>query len=189
MELKIKRTHSTRLYTEGLLYVNDMRTTSTIEDTLSMLAPGIYNVRLTGGVKRRRVIAIIPSNKEGDYVQRTHHFEACGSHISSRKNNSICIGQTIIPGALAKGRDIYDRLFDRIEKAEARKEPINLVITDDNMTTGDPIQYWLAPSDHNCPATKRRVELNEEDNSVDIYEGNIHIRHLTVEEQKALREA
>ena len=190
MELKIKRTHSTRLYTEGLLYINDMRTTSTVEDTLTMLPAGLYRIRLTKGKKRRRVIGIIPNPPhKGGVGGGLYHFEACGSHISSRKNNSICIGQPIIPGALAKGRDIYDRLFDRIEKAEARKEPIYLIITDDNMTTGDPIQYWLEPSDHNCPATKRRVELNEEDNSVDIYEGNIHIRHLTVEEQKALREA
>lgn len=189
MELKIKRTHSTRLYTEGYLYINDMRTTSTVEDTLSMLTPGIYNVRLKGGVTRRRVIAIIPSNKEGVYVQRSRHLEACGSHITSRKNNSICIGQPVIPGALTKGRETYDRIFDRIEKAEARNESVMLIITDNNMTSGEPIQYWLEPSAHNCPATKRHVELNEEDNSVDIYEGNIHIRHLTVEEQKALREA
>lgn len=143
MELKIKRTHTTRLYTEGTLYINGTRTTSTVEDTLSMLAPGVYNVRLTGGVKRRRVIAIIPSNKEGVYVQRSHHFEACGSHITSRKNHSICIGEPIIPGALAKGREIFDRIFDRIEKAEARKESILLVITDDDMTTGEPISHWL----------------------------------------------
>lgn len=61
MELKIKRTHSTRLYTEGSLYINDMRTTSTVEDTLSMLPAGLYRIRLTKGKKRRRVIGIIPN--------------------------------------------------------------------------------------------------------------------------------
>ena len=63
-----------------------------------------------------------------------------------------------------------------------------LIIIDSNAEHRDPIPYWDEPSHHGCPPTKHRVELNEDD-SVDIYEGDTHIRHLTVEEQKALRDA
>lgn len=188
MELKINRNQTTRLYTLGELLINGMRTAYTVEDTLTMLESGIYKVRLHKGKARRREIIIVPDNKTSFNVQKPHHFEANGSHISSRKNLSVCIGEWIIPGALKNGLDVYNRLFDRIEKAEARKEDILLVIIDDGATPADPIKYWDEPSNHGCPPTKRRVELNDDD-SVDIYEGNIHIRHLTVEEQRALREA
>ena len=63
-----------------------------------------------------------------------------------------------------------------------------LIIIDSNAKHRYPIPYWDKPSHHGCPPTKRRVELNE-DNSVDIYNGDTHIHHLTVEEQKALRDA
>ena len=98
------------------------------------------------------------------------------------------MGEWLIPGSLKKGAEVYNRLFDRLEKAEARKEPIMLIIIDSNAEHRDPIPFWDEPPHHGCPPTKRRVELNEED-SVDIYEGDTHIRHLTVEEQKALRDA
>lgn len=189
MEIKITRNQTTRLYTLGTLYINGMRTTYTVEDTLTMLEPGTYIVRLSKGISRRRVIAIIPDNKTSINVQKVHYLEPNGSHTSSRKHLSICIGEWIIPGALKNGLEPYNRLFDRIEKAEDRKEPITLTIYDDNMEQHEPISYWDQPSDHGCPPTKRRVVLNEEDDSVDIYEGNRHIRHLSVEEQKALREA
>ena len=189
MEIKITRNQTTRFYTLGTLFINGMRTTYTVEDTLTMLEPGTYVVRLNKGVSRRRVIAIIPDNKTSINVQKVHYLEPNGSHISSRKNLSICIGEPIIPGALKKGLDVYNRLFDRIEKTEDRKESIILTIYDGAMEQHEPISYWDQSSDHGCPPTKRRVVLNEEDDSVDIYEGDRHIRHLTVEEQKALRKA
>lgn len=189
MDIKINRTITTRLYTMGELFINGSKTTHTVEDTLTMLEEGIYKVRLHKGKSRRREIAIIPNSPhKGGAGGGLHHFEPNGSHITSRKNLSICIGESLIPGALKNGQDTYDRLFDRLEKAEARKEPVLLIITDENVQASQPAPFWDAPSHHGCPPTQRRVELNE-DESVDIYEGDRHIRHLTVEDQKALREA
>lgn len=188
MEIKVNRTITTPLYTMGELFINGSKTTHTVEDTLTMLEPGLYQVRLIKGNSCRREIAIIPDNKSSIQVQKPHRFEPNGSHISSRKNLSICLGEWLIPGALKKGLEVYNRLFDRLEKAEGRKEPINLLIIDQNAEHRDPITYWDEPSYHGCPPTKRRVVLNEDD-SVDIYEGDTHIRHLTVEDQKALHEA
>lgn len=187
MDIKINRTITTRLYTQGVLFINGSKRTQTIEDTLTMLEPGIYRVSLSKAKSHRREITIIPDNKSSIMVQKAHRFEPNGSYISSRKHLSVCLGECLIPGSLKKGMEVYNRLFDRLEKAEARKEPIILLIIDSNIELQEPISFWDKNSAHGCPPTKRRVELNEDD-SVDIYEGDRHIRHLTVEEQKALRD-
>lgn len=189
MELKLNRTTTTRLYTLGELFINGMKTTDTVEDTLSMLEAGTYKVCLSKGKSRRREIAIIPNPPhKGGVGGGPYRFEPNGSHISSRKHHSICIGEWIIPGALKNGLEPYNRLFDRIEKAEARKEETTLIIIDSNVESHEPVSFWDQPSDHGCPPTKKRVELNDDD-SVDIYDGNVHIRHLTVEEQRELMNA
>lgn len=136
MEIKINRNHSTRLYTIGTLSINGKRTTLTVENTASMLLAGTYEVRLSTQRSRGRQIVIIAH-------PGMSKFYAGGSYITSRKHNAICIGEGLIPGALKKGENVYNRLFDRIEKAEMRKEPITLVITDEGMTTGTPISHWL----------------------------------------------
>lgn len=189
MNIEIRRTHTTRLYTTGIVIINDQKTTHSVEDTLSMLPVGTYRIALTKGNRRRRLIAILRTRADqGASGGQIYHFEPSGTYISSRKNHSICIGTPIIQGALKNGGEVYERLFDRIEKAEARKEDVTLIITDQGITHSDPIGYWGEPSTHGCPPSKRRVELNDDD-SVDIYEGSIHIKHLTVEDQRALREA
>lgn len=150
MEIKIRRYHTTRLYTMGTLIVNDQRTSGTIEDTLSMLPAGTYPVSLTKGDNRRRLIAILrTSSDQGIKGGPVYHFEPGGTHITSRKHHSVGIGTVLIPGILKEGGVVYERLFDRIEKAEARDEEITLVITDDHMTYSDPIAYWTEPSNHN----------------------------------------
>lgn len=148
MLIKICRTHTTCLYTEGILLINDMKITHTIEDTISMLGPGIYSVRLNKGDNRRREIAILPDNCTGISVQPVQRFMAGGSYLTSRRYKSIGIGKPLIPGSLMNGSEVYDRLFDRLEKAEARKEPTTLLITDDGITHGIPISYWSQPSHH-----------------------------------------
>lgn len=189
MQIEIRRTHTTRLYTSGIIIINDQKTTHSVEDTLSMLPVGTYRIALTKGNKRRRLIAIFRTRADqGTSGGQIYHFEPSGSYISSHKNHSICIGTPIIPGALKQGGEVYERLFDRIEKAEDRHEDITLIITDANITHSDPISYWTEPSHHGCPPTKREVILNDDD-SVDIYEGSVHIKHLSVDDQRKLREA
>lgn len=189
MELKIRRTQSTRLYTDGILLINDMKATSTVEDTLSMLPTGTYAIKLRNGVKRRRVIAVILP-KDGTFSPQTlyplPYFESCGSWISSKKHRSICIGTPIIQGALKEGAEVYNRLFDRIEKAEERGEDITLQIEDNDCIQGEPVGYWTEPSDHGCPPSKRRLEVDSQGNAT-IYEGNKKIKHISIEEQMANR--
>lgn len=153
MELKLNRTKTTRLYTMGELFINDMKTTDTVEDTLNMLEAGTYKVCLQKTKARRRVIAIIPAprHKSGyNYHAHPYHFEANGSHISSRKHHSVCIGKCIIPGALKNGIEVYNRIFDRLEKAQDRGELVTITITDDNVEWDNPVSFWNMPSNHRC---------------------------------------
>ncbi len=145
MRLLINRTITNRLYTMGELYINGRKTTSTVEDTLTMLEAGRYQVRLGKCGSNARQIVIIPDHKTSAMVQKAHRFQAGGSHISSRKHLSICMGERLIPGSLKKGSKVYERLFDRLEKAEARKESAVLTISDTHVEAQDPISLWDRP--------------------------------------------
>lgn len=184
MILSLKRLKSNRLYTEGQLSINDMRTTLTVESTEVMLPAGQYVLQLVNKNERKRELVIF----NDDDTKTGWRIGIGNSWIGSKKDHTICIGQHLIPGALYQAAPVYERIIKRLEKCKDRKESILLFIYDDTCTPSEPIRHWREPSDHDCPPSKRRVELNE-DYSVDIYEGDIHIRHLTVEEQKALREA
>ena len=184
MELKIFRNSSNRLYTEGYLSINDMKTTHTVESTLTMLPEGKYEVKLKGCTQHRRQIAILlPAESGGPNVPYTVcHFEACGTWISSKKNKSIRIGEPIIPGALKKGSEVFERLFDRIEKAEQRGEKITLdIITSVGIIYGEPLQYWLEPNTHGCPPSNRHVEKDFQGN-VFVYDGDTLIREFPAEQ-------
>ena len=183
MELKIFRNSSNRLYTEGYLSINDMKTTHTVESTLTMLPEGKYEVKLKGCTQHRRQIAILlPAESGGPNVPYTVcHFEACGTWISSKKNKSIRIGEPIIPGALRLGSEVFERLFERIEMAEKRGESTTLEIVSRNLTNTLPIQYWTEPSHHGCPSSNRRVEKDGQGN-VRVYDGDHLIREFPATE-------
>ena len=155
MRLLIRRTNITRLYTEGILLINGRMTSLTVEDTLSMLSQGEYAIRLSKGASRRRVIAIVARSEVKIQIRQAPCLRAGGSYLTCRCHKCIGIGWPLIPGALKQGRELYDRLFDRIEKAEARKEPITLGITEEGASTSAPIAHWDQPTHHDCPPTKR----------------------------------
>lgn len=184
MNITIYRNSSNRLYTEGRLYINDQKTTFTVENTSTILPDGKYEVKLKGSTLRRRQLAILmPSHSGKPSVPYTvSHFEACGSWISSKKNKSICIGEPLIPGALQKGSEVFERLFDRIEKAEQRGEKITLDITTSyGIIYGEPLQYWTEPSHHFCPPSNRHVEKDTQGN-VRVYDGDHLIREFPAPE-------
>ena len=184
MEITIFRTNSNRLYTEGYMSINGAKTTSTVENTSTILPDGRYEVKLKGSTLRRRQLAILmPSHVGKPFVPYTvSHFEVCGSWISSKKNKSICIGESIIPGALKKGSEVFERLFDRIEKAEQRGEKITLdIITSVGIIYGEPLQYWLEPNTHGCPPSNRHVEKDFQGN-VFVYDGDTLIREFPAEQ-------
>lgn len=137
MIISIKRKFLNQLYTEGRLLVNDYQQTFTVEATEVMLPPGQYQVRLTKDKARRRVIGIFSPSKPTGWSIGIGH-----SWIGSRKHHVIAIGQPLIPGSVYKATEIYERLFDRIEKCEQRGEAITLVIDESQCIENKPIKHW-----------------------------------------------
>lgn len=140
MQIELRRLKANHLYTEGQIIVNDLVTIPySIEHTFTMLPIGEFRIRLAKDKKRRRVIGIFPMKGENLLA----YFEAGHSYLSGKNNRNIIIGEQVIPGAVQKGREHYDRLFDRIEKCEQRNEPITLTITDKCCAESTPVSYWL----------------------------------------------
>lgn len=145
MELRIKRQTSNQLYTEGRLLVNDLRTTHTVESTADMLPAGKYTIRLTKDKNRRRVIGIFSLNPKPSALNPHYTGWSIGighSWIGSRKHRVIVIGDVLIPGTVYRATEIYERLFDRIEKCEDRHEPITLVIDESQCIENKPVKHW-----------------------------------------------
>lgn len=184
MEIRINRLHSNDLYTEGRLLINDFHLTFTVESTEVMLPSGKYILKLINKSARKRELVIY---KQSGYPTEWR-IGISHSWIDSKKDRIIGIGEPFLPGTLYKAADIYERIIKRLEKCAGRKEEILLVIHENMCTTSKPIKLWLAPSNHDCPLSNRRVVLHDDD-SVTIYDGDIEINHLSVEDQKALANA
>lgn len=177
MLIEIKRHNTNDLYTEGRLYINDMRTTYTVEASECMLPAGIYRLKIVKKSARKQSLAIICDETPTGWTLGIGQ-----SWISSKKNHIIAIGQPFFPGAVYKATPVYERIVDRLMKCEARGESIRLVITDDNCTHGLPIRHWTEPSDHGCPPSNRRVERID-DLHFDIYDGDTFIKQVVLPEK------
>ena len=139
MQIELRRLRANHLYTESQLLINEHQAVPyAVEHTFTMLPIGEYRLRLTKNKKRRRVIGIYSLQRK---VLRGY-FEAGHSYRSAKANGTIIIGELLIPGAVKKGQEHYDRLFDRIEKCEQRAEEITLLITDDHCEESKPICHW-----------------------------------------------
>ena len=140
MQIVIRRLKANHLYTEGVLMVNDQKTIPySLEHTFTMLPIGEYKVRLIYDKKRHRVIGILP--KTG--TKPLGLLQIGTSYLSINPATSILVGEQLIPGSTQKGKEHYNRLYDRIEKCEARKEPISLIITDAHCQESKVCSHWL----------------------------------------------
>lgn len=162
MEIKVKRLAMNGLYTEGVLVINDMRTTSTVEHTQSMLPVGTYSVRIVKRSARKQYIGIfrneettISHNPFRINVPNTGWKIGVGhSWISCKKDCLICIGERLIPGAMCKGGKEYERLIDRLTKCKERNESITLIVTESQCIENKPIRHWLEHPMHGCPPSE-----------------------------------
>lgn len=185
MQLELFRLSSNHLYTHGNLVVNGGQFSNTVEHTLSMLPIGEYTIKLKKVGKSRRKMVIIPVN-----AKITHHaslithplvysIDAGNSWKDSLAKSKIIIGETNIPGTIIKSQQFCDLLFERIEKS---KTPITLHIYDHLCREDKPIQFWLSPSDHDCPPSRQFVDVDSHGNAT-IYHNNGTVKHLSIEQQ------
>ena len=141
MEITIYRKRKNDLYTEGVLHINGGRQTYTVEASDVMLPEGEYIVRIVKKSARKQYISILKQNGyPTDWKIGIDH-----SFIGSKKNRIIAIGTQLIPGAVYKATEIYERIIKRLEKCKARKEVINLIIDESHLVQNQPISHWTKP--------------------------------------------
>ena len=141
-----------------------------VTPTTNMLPAGRYRIMLCFNAKERgRQIAIAPLSpspslpvREGVRSPLTDASDPAIARTSSSPNGggwvgailpghsfrsakgtpAIIIGEELIPGAVINGREYYDRLFERIEKAEQRHDPVELIITHTNVRQRKTPRHW-----------------------------------------------
>lgn len=121
MNIEIYRNRTNRLYTEGMLFVNDCFLANTVEATEIMLPAGTYRVWLGRTDTGKRQI----------FFGERWRIGLCHSWIGSKRQRMIAIGQILFPGALYKGTGILGRIIDRLEYAFQEKQAeVSLTIYD-----------------------------------------------------------
>ena len=133
MQILINRTYKNKFYTEGVIKVNGKQIAHTVEDSLTMLPPGTYHIRLCRYKSKRRIIRISNTSWSIGIGQ---------SWIGSKKRHIIAIGQPLIPGGVYKATGTYGRQFERIEKCQIRKGKITLVINSSKCQPCTPSPHW-----------------------------------------------
>ena len=141
MEVIVKRQQINRLYTMGCFLINGEEQTCTVESTEGMLPAGTYLVRLVSKHAHKRELEIFSPDGQpvGWRIGIAH------SWVSSRRHHIIAIGQPLIPGAVCQSAGSYERIIKRLEKCEARKEAINLIIDERHFVQTLPISHWTKP--------------------------------------------
>lgn len=185
MLIEIRRFKSNVLYTEGVMYINDVHNTLTVESTERMLPAGHYTLKLYNKNAHKRELLILETTSSKKHVGHQPTGWKIGTSVSwigSKREQTICIGQQLIPGALYKAAPIYERIIKRLEKCKDRKEPINLVIIDDGCKETVPISHWREDPMHGCPPSNRHVEVDSRGNAT-IYDSTRQIKYLSIEEQ------
>lgn len=140
MKIKIERKKMNSLYTEGILHLNDELQLQTVECTDIMLTPGLYLLKLISINAHCRELVILDCDTKQSTGQRISPTAI--SHIGCRRERAIAIGHELIPGALYKSLEDYERIVKRIEKRQQRGKPILLVIDDSNCRPSNACSHW-----------------------------------------------
>lgn len=114
-----------------------------VTPTPNMLPAGRYRIALWFNAKeRRRQIAIAPIDAPLNFLRPLATILPGHSFRSTKGTPAIIIGEELIPGAVINGREYYERLFDRLEKAEQRHDPVELIITHTNVRQRKTPRHW-----------------------------------------------
>lgn len=134
MNLVLRRSPPQTTCTPGSLYLNGDWQCYTLEDLPrpvkiageTSIPAGNYRVSLTMSPRFKRVLPLI----EG-----VPGFTGVRIHPGNTDRDTagcILVGQGFKHEALSSSRVAFDQLFARLSQAAARKEPITLLIEDDN---------------------------------------------------------
>lgn len=147
-----------------------------VTPTPNMLPPGRYRLSLIYDAAGRRGLSITPAEASSSSPEGGGWVGAGHSFRTAKGTPAIIIGEELIPGAVISGRIYYDRLIDRIEKAEQRGDPIELLITHALVRQRPTPRHWRAPAHHYLPPTPIQVKATEQ-GEVTVYNKTTPIRH------------
>lgn len=144
MNVKIIRTRTNALYTQGVLSINGDSQALTIEATPEMLPAGLYRLRLVTIHAHLRKLIVHDWHTDCSIGICISHTAI--SHIGCRREKAIAIGEELIPGALYRATPVYERIVKRLEKCQKRGEHILLVIDEEHCRHDNPCRHWPTSS-------------------------------------------
>lgn len=178
MTINLHRLFTNSLFTGGLQKINGEYVADILELTPSMIPTGIYKATLLNikGLRHRQIAIVADNYNPSDpnpFVFAT--IISGNSYRSAHGKSDIVLGKQQFPGTVILSSNIYERIFERIEKCVARGETIQLYITDHMMKQTDVPKFWLEDPKHGCPSSNRHVEVDDEGN-VSVFDGETLIK-------------
>lgn len=155
MNIQIERIHRNADYIDGTLRIDSIdKICDTAEFAPTALKAGTYPVLIHRCKQYRRKIPVVclegqSSSTCGELVEPSSSCSACpkldfvcnnstlpiycpqikiGNGVYNRTDGSIIIGERVVWGALIHSADHFNRLIDRLDKAQNRGETITVTI-------------------------------------------------------------
>lgn len=127
MDININRHHYSKYGIDGTLSINDQYVCDTCEHPDRHIAAGHYDVCIAhNGELRRKVPYLISCEASGNGALPP--FLRIGNGPFKLRDGSIIVGKHHITGVLINSAKCFNRIIDRLDKAQSRKEKIELHI-------------------------------------------------------------
>lgn len=131
MLLILTRKNYTRWGVEGTIEIAGQKMCHTVEHPSKYLPTGIYNVKLQRDKRLGRKVPALMEDVDQPVVRRARFpMLRLGNGPFTSREGSITVGKWLMDGVVNHSAEIYDRLIDRLEKAERRHEQVGLLIKD-----------------------------------------------------------
>ena len=151
MNIIINRYRTNKDSIDGVLKIAGVNVCDTAENAAACIPTGTYKVLINTCKHYRRkmpVILVEGNHKPLTIKRRCRHCPKCsnvsnnsnlpifcpqikiGNGVRNRTDGSIIIGEYICPGCLKHPRVHFNRLIDRLDKAQRRGYSISLTIKD-----------------------------------------------------------
>lgn len=127
--------------TDGQIYIDGQKVCDCAEHTPTSLSPGTYPILIYRCKHYRRkmpciMIGYLPCDQcrkmlfvgNNSTLPRYCPQIKIGNGVYNRRDGSIIIGEYLVPGCLTHPAEHFNRLIDRLDKAQNRNEPITLKI-------------------------------------------------------------
>lgn len=142
MNIELRRYRIKPETTDGQIYIDGQKVCDCAEHTPTCLSPGTYPILIHRCKHyRRKMPCILIGNLQ---CGKCPKMDYCGNNstlprycpqikigngVYKRTDGSIIIGEYLVPGCLTHPIEHFNRLIDRLDKAQNRGESITLTIT------------------------------------------------------------